>query len=312
MRAWNRLVEGVGIVKQEDVWRHLDAEHPTARIAYHYSPRSRWVYATIETRDRSIEYNHRSVLPTEVVFDLDAATEDENFCTLKKLSGIFREYKIFNSIWHTGGKGYHIHTFWNRLDTVSEPRLLKEKLFEWLTNGVEGSFDRQLLGNHLVRMEYGKYEKAYPKEKMKLPVLIDNHFKHNEIPQCVWDDYAHDVLKYALKRLNHKPGDERDNGVRPCVKYILSPEFKTHKDGAKRALFAVASYYRNREDDKLMEILKTFNSYNLKEPYTERQLQVTIKSVRDHKGRPCGCAFRHSLLKEIGAKEVAEKCEAGR
>lgn len=298
-------------VNCEDVWRHL-SQYPSSRVAYHHSPASKWVYATVETRDKDLSYNHRSILPNEVVLDLDAATEDENFSTLKKLSSRFVELGVKHSVWTTGGKGYHIHTFWSGMDHVAEPRCLKEKLFEWLTQGINGKFDRQLLGNHMVRLEGGKYEKAYPREVFKHMVGRErDHFVENDIPEFIWKDYRAEVLSYALRSL--KPRQDVPKGSMPeCVKYLLSEKFKEHRDGGQRAVFVLANWYHKMPDEELFALLKTFSQYNLREPLLDREIMSQIKRAKNHTGRRCGCRFRHSLLCEIGAKEIAERCESMR
>lgn len=292
-----------------DVWRHLEAHSPSARVAYHHSPTSRWNYATVETRDPQLSYNHRSVLPNEIVLDLDAATEEENFSTLKTLSKRLVELGVKHSVFTTGGKGYHIHTFWKGFDRVSENRLLKEKLFEWMTKGIDGKFDKQLLGNHMVRMEGGKYEKAYPREVFKHMVGRErDHFVRNEIPACAWQAYRQEVLEYALKRVKPFKGVTQRGHMPECMRYILSERFKEHKDGGKRAIFVVANWYHALPDEELLALLKTFNSYNLREPLLERELVGQMKRAKEHSGRRVGCRYRHELLESIGAKEAVQRC----
>jgi hypothetical protein len=81
------------------------------------------------------------------------------------------------------------------------------------------------------------------------------------------------------------------------------------KDGGKRAMFVLASYYRNLPDEELVELLVQYNKYNLREPLMDYQIKGMIKSCRAHRGRPVGCRFRHELLRDIGAGKVAEQCE---
>jgi hypothetical protein len=266
----------------------------------------------VATRDETLDYNHRDVLPNEVVIDLDAPTEEENFSTLKKLVLRLTTLGYKYSVWSTGGKGYHIHTHWN-IGNAAEQKFLREKIHAHLVEGVPGTYDTQLLGRHLVRLEYGLYEKAYPKERRKKPTLnVESHFAINEVPECVWREYREEVLKLVLKHLSPRKDVPQYGSIRPCMKHILSPEFKNYKDGSKRAMFIVASYYRNLEDLALYALLSAFNRYNLREPYTRRQLEAVVKSVRAHKGRPVGCRFRHELLLSLGAKKCVDECEAGR
>jgi hypothetical protein len=204
---------------------------------------------------------------------------------------------------------HNCHTFWN-IGNAAEPKLLREKIHDYLVEGVEGVYDKQLLGRHLVRAEYGLYEKAYPKTVHKAPVNAENHFAVNEVPEAIWKSYREEVFKLMLRHIVPRKNVTQPGHMRPCMKYILSPEFKNHKDGGKRAMFIVASYYRALEDAALYELLGAFNRYNLREPYTTRQMEAVVKSVRSHPGRPVGCKFRHDLLLGLGKKDVVDECES--
>jgi len=247
------------------------------------------------------------------VLDLDGDTEEENFIALKELVKRFVLLKIKYTAWHTGGKGYHIHTFWNRLDTVSEPKLMKDTIIKHLVGTVKAKVDFQLSGRHLVRMEGGLYEKKFQDRLYKnLSIKQGEHFEENTIPSTIWAEYAKEVLKWALRRLNPTKDKRPFKGMPNCMKHILSSDFRKYDDGGKRSLFIIASYYRKMEDEKLFQLLDGFNQYRLKIPLSRYQIKSTISSVREHKGRPVGCAYRHALLREIGAGKEAEKCELAR
>lgn len=304
-------------MNQKKVWLYLEKSYGDARIAYHPSDRGRWQYSKVSCRDESIEYNHRDVLPDELVIDLDGSSFEENVEKMKIIAHqLSMDGKKF-TIWRTNqeGSGLHIHSFWKGLDKVSEPRLLKELLAEHYTNNMKG-IDRQLFGNHLVRMEFGLYEKKVGLGLSKVPLKnglnVEEHFHKNEIPIEVFEEYGKRVLYYALKRLTPREGVSGVSHQPKCIKYILGDDFVKLKDGGKRALFILASYYRKIPDGELMDLLRNFNRYNLKFPYSNLQLLSTIKSVRTHRGRPVGCNYRHSLLREIGACHIAESCELAR
>lgn len=294
-------------MKKIDVYKYLEEHSPDCKLAYHPSKRSRWIYTTVSERE-DLDYNHRSVLQNEVVLDLDAKTKEENFEALRKIVARLGALGIKHSVWESGGKGFHVHTFWKRLGTVKEQRLMKDLLSAWLTWRTGAKVDTQLNGNHLVRLEYGYYEKTYPKGDRKLPINAENHFVENEIPEHLWGEYATEVLSWALRRLS--PEKKKPlRGVPICLRYIMSQEFKKHRDGTKRALFVIASYHRKLSDDALFELLTEYNSYYCSEKLSDRKIKSLIRSVRKHKGRPVGCRYRHELLREVGAGSVADACE---
>jgi len=286
-------------MNREEVMTWLDA-FPHARIAYHYKQNSHWQYTTVEEMNDYTYYNHRDVLPNEIVIDLDEDSLIKNAWCLGKICSKLKKKGIIFSAWHTGNMGYHIHIFWKKLDTVKENQLLKEILLDWMMKDLPNmKVDRQLLGRHLVRLEYGHHEKKIPKESLKTPVLYkDHHTQENDIPEHIWDEYKKRIVKFAIKRMTYKNKGVTEHKTPACIQYMLSDEFSKHRDGGKRAMFVLASYFHKMEDEKLCELLKRFNRYNLRKPLSSRAIIATILSVRNHKGRRVGCRYRHSLLKE--------------
>lgn len=287
------------------------SKYPALRLAYHYAHNSRWQYTTVAEADDFTQHNHRDQLPNELVLDFDYDDPEENERRVHYLCDErFVESRINGVLYHTGNKGYHLHSYWKGLSSCQEPTLLKNLLCDWLLEETDTKVDRQLFGRHLVRFEGGHHEKALPLTKCKEKVRgINNEFEENEIPQEVWDKYVHKVTNYALRRMLWRQQGKPARGRPKCVDYFLSDEFSQHKDGGKRALFIIASYYHDLPDKELGALLDRYNKYNLKRPVSRETLYSTIMSVRGHKGRRVGCNYRHSLLRDIGASSVAEKCE---
>lgn len=284
-------------------------EKEVVRVAFHANQRSKWEYADTQNM-RSRKYNHRDVLPDEVVLDFDEEELSANIYWSNKVSEQLHRLGVKHSLWTTGGKGTHIHTFWEGLDEVAEPRDLKNLLADWMIEGISVKVDRQLMGKHLVRFEWGHYEKALPDKKFKEPVHAEDHFKYNKIPGPVFEKYKKNVVDYALRRLRWKHSGVKYKYETPCcMKYIASDEFAQHKDGGKRAMFVMASYYSNLPNEELGPLLSRYNKYNLKKPLPKETIIGMVKSVRAHKGRKVGCRYRHELFRDIGAGHIAEKCE---
>lgn len=283
------------------------------RIAYHYAQNSWWKYEVTDEWNDSVPYNHRDVLPNEVVLDLDYEDYAENERHAKDIKKRLVQTGLLGSVWRTGGKGIHIHLFFKGLDRTKEKSLIKNIIADYILLGLSCRVDRQLMGNHLVRMEYGHHEKALPEEKFKEPIESKNHFYENDVPQECWDLYEKKIVAFAIRRLrwaNKKIPYHYETPA--CVKFISSDEFGKNRDGGKRALFVVASYYHALPDEELAELLLRYNKYNLKKPLPKSALLKIALSVRQHKGRRVGCNYRHQLLEEVGFKNVVELCEKKR
>lgn len=293
-------------MKRDEIIKKLKGKD--IRIAYHYSRNSHWKYGNAQEWNDSIPYNHRDVLPNEVVFDFDEEEYEDNAHQAAKVSTILNRAGIKHSVWVTAGKGMHIHTSWRGLAKVAEPRLLKNLIADHFLQGTKIKVDRQLMGRHMVRMEWGHHEKALPEEKFKTIKIDRGHFKLNDVPKEVWPLYKQKVIGYALTRMRWE-GKEVPKQEPYCMKYFMSQEYREKRDGGKRAMFVVASYYRDLPDKELGNILLQYNNYVLKKPVLKEQIYATIMSVRNNKGRPVGCAYRHDLLKDIGCRDVVEKCD---
>jgi hypothetical protein len=300
------------------IWKHLVAHNKDLRLAWKGHGRTPWRYSTIgehtEDREDYGNFNHRAVLPNEVVVDYDcpgADLEGNVVHTIKRIS----EHKYDFALWRTNGEsdgGAHLHTYWNIPEKISNRQLMKEIIIEhltaiskddWKTAGIDG----QLAGTHLIRAEGGKYEKKPPWEsrRKELIHIEGKPLAINEIPQEVWSRYTGLVLKERLRTLRKSEAIPLSKTTPPSIKFILSDKFKDYRDGGKRALFVLASYFRKMPDDKLWALLHDFNRYNLRTPMDDNTIKATIKSVREHKGSHVGEPYRKNLLRSIGAyKEV--------
>lgn len=296
-------------MNEDELWEEI-AKYPDLRLAMHKSPLSKWYYTTAkELGIDKYDYNHRDQFPDEIILDLDD-TKEKNNRARHELHIAFRDEGISYSIWSTGGDGYHIHVRWKGLEKVSDIRTMKNFLADWLLGDVDVKIDRQLFGKHLVRREYGLYEKMAPKEQKYKHCVASSVFNEkNEIPDVVWKRYREHIIKYALRRMKPVKKYEKGSKRPKCVDFLLSTDFKLLKDGGKRAMFILTSYYRNLPNEELANLLKHYNKYNLKEPLLPHQIISTIRSCRRHKGRPVGCRYRHELLRDIGAGHIAEQCE---
>lgn len=299
--------------RQEKIFEEHKKLYNNFKVAFHISPKHPWRYKIYRDKEylestqfKEIFPNHRQVFPDEVVIDLDTEDMNDYEIATHKVAGRLQEYKITYSLWDTGGKtGYHFHTTfpelkkYDHLDRV----YLKKEILKWLTRYVPETVkvDAQLCGNHLVRAEYGYYEKTPTKEKYKLPIESKDYGK-NLIPQFMLDK----LKKQKEERKIIKKELKNFKGEFPCIKYFESEDFVGKKDGRKRALFIIASYYKNKLSDlELFEKLKKYNQYLLNNRVNKQQIISTIKS---NKGL-VGCPYRKELLQELRRINICEECQ---
>jgi hypothetical protein len=301
---------------RDKVWAYIAKNYPEHRIAWKGIGHSPWKYALIKdyaaTRFTPGSFNHRDVLPEELVMDFDGERPANDS---RDVANRMSDQGYTYALWATNVDmtGFHLQSLWEIPLTVSDVPLLKRCLCEYLAEvdlndqdkERRKGIDTQLLGKHLVRFEGGTYEK---KQNKGSKTLIEEHgdfFHKNKLPDIVWKRYTSLILKERLRVLRRGSSVPHQKDTPASIRFLLSPKFKEYRDGGKRALFVLASYYRALPDDKLYSLLHDFNRYNLKTPLDEKSIQATVKSVRNHKGRTVGEAYCKELLRSIGAyKEV--------
>lgn len=153
----------------------------------------------------SINFDHRTVLPNEVVFDID----EKDWREVRNIALLIHNFLNLNSIPHvmgqSGGKGIHIHIFLKlspdiykelsryESSNIDIPRLIRLIFFKWVienTGVKESSLDPSLVKwssegkGHMVR-EFGG------RKFVKTESGIEIHYKSylSEIPKDrVWAD----------------------------------------------------------------------------------------------------------------------------
>lgn len=293
------------------MWTYLERHHPEARVAWKGHGRTGYKYSTVGTYKQELRvdkefFNHRMVLPEEIVADYDCREEDLIENAKVFIAALTRDDCAF-SVWRTNGEsagGIHIHTMYDIPESVSDKKFLKQLILEHHVGDIhQYGLDTQVLGNHLIRFEGGNYDKLPPNRAGRKTLILQNKdpLVKNKIPQAVWDKYCSGILSNTLKGLRQKRLIDSTMRTPKSIQFIISPKFKEYRDGSKRALFVLASYYRNLGDDELEKLLREWSRYNSKEPLTDKVLAATIKSARNKEAKPVGERYRIDLLKSIGA-----------
>lgn len=258
--------------------------------------------------------NHREVLPSEVVFDLDTECQKRQKLYLNKLITKLDRGKYTYDSYHTGGKGSHTHTFWEGLAQLSteDRSLMKECILNAFFNKRERVYagvDYQLCTRHLVRAEYGLHEKTLNR---KLPISSngDRH-KFNKIPAKAKIEYMKRKMDKKERAKIVRSGTGISRAAFPCVTTLLSQDFAKNKDGRKRALNILSCYFYKNVGDKGINTIKEWNDYKLNGYFKEHQVERSFKNMKAmvDSGKSYGCRATGNLLGEFGLKdEVCSIC----
>lgn len=303
---------------RDALWKYLEKNHPGARVAHKEHGRSPWVYSTVSTIEQLSRpqtwFNHREVLPEELIADYDCP-EKELFDNAMLLVEKLKEENINFSAWRTNGEengGVHIHALWDIPETVKDVKLLKKLLLEYYVGSLENAkLDTQVLGKHLIRCEAGEYDKL-PSWQAKRKTLIGyngNPLEKNKVPQKVWDEYCSKILRAKLANLRMGRKISSSGATPNSINFILSPNFKEYRDGGKRALFILSSYYHHLPNQELYDLLSEFSKYNCRTPQEDYVIKQMVKRTKNHKGRRVGESYRKDFLRSIGAYSEVYKDE---
>jgi hypothetical protein len=203
------------------------------------------------------EYNHREILFNEVVLDFDDKDFDTNLVNAKEVMLKMDADQVTYYAYKTGGKGIHLHTFWNGMDKVKDISLMKRTIMKYYAWGM--NIDYQLSGKHLVRMEYGVYEKT--RKNIKEPLFEfheDIPRRGNVITKALWTNYINSIMSSINRRLDLDINPE----VEGIVKDIITGKIVL-VDGRKNMLWFLIHQLKGKmEQDEVISKLISWYNYN--------------------------------------------------
>lgn len=240
------------------------------------------------------EYNHRSILSNEVVFDFDSDKREENIDSANKVIDLLLGFGIKYSVWDTGNKGYHIHTFW-KMDGITDIPLLKKTILKYFAYGLK--IDYQLAGKHLVRMEYGINEKKRDNYKTLVAENGDSFIEPNKIFPELFNEYQHELNKYLTRRIEKVEGiDNKDiedllNGVIPV------------EDGREKILFFLICKLRHRfTQQEMLERISAWYYYSGGTKISKEELR---RKIAYHYNKNINYSFRPDFIQKIKETKIA-------
>lgn len=250
--------------------------------------------------DQLKEYNHRSILQNEVVFEWD----EEDIKTNRKNCDIVATrlkkegYKVAK--WKSGNKSTHLHVFIN-IAGAKNISLLKRCFVRYFSSGLPLPDLRLTSDNHLIRAEYGVHEKTGVRKHL---ISKDKDYpKVRAIPTEVWTIY-NEKMRVNLKRQNTIQFS--DLSEHPIIKLFLNNDkIREVGDGRDRILFALIHVLKHKyKNDKegFIKFLHEWYRYSSGCKLDEWSLRqkVNYHFNRDYN---IGVNYLYNLAEELNLKE---------
>lgn len=239
------------------------------------------------------DYNHRTILDNEVVFDFDSDKQEENLENSYIVCEKLINDNIYFTVWDTGNKGMHIHTFWNNLKEFSDLVLMKKTILKHYAYGM--NIDYQLAGKHLVRMEYGINEKK--RGNTKEP-LSDVALSFNDVPESIIQEYKEELNRFLTRRIE-VPMELDDQ----LLKDFLEGKFEI-RDGREKFMFFLINTLKGKmQKEDLVSRLISWYRYSGGVKLTDLEIKRKV-DYHINKGvtYTFGMKFFDSLMKEYDVK----------
>ncbi len=214
----------------------------------------------------------------------------------------------------------------------------KRKFMEWLrakmiscwdTNAKK--FDTDLIkGTHLIRCELSKNKLGYKtflgysyKDMSSIPYICNEQnriypklgtikLSSPDKIQELLEEFIEEIkLKTKREKIMKKNKTLREwgvkespEGIRECVKAILSNDFKKVGDGYKRGMFILLNELRRVLGDAQAKIMINDWNSRMDFPVKEKEIEYRFKT----KNYSLTCDYIHKFLEELGI-DVLEKCK---
>lgn len=304
---------------------------PDIMLVYHPTRESTWgdrcLFLEPDTGySETKAYNHRSVLPCEVVIEYDTPSMEDNARYVERVCKSLRADNIKYSKWFSGNKSIHLHVLLDIPADVRNRKLLKRSFMRYYGTLFEDSSTKKLytattkpesLGNesrilpdlaldsdnHLIRAEYGVHESS---GKNKNPLGCSQGYAKelSVIPSVVWEEYKKAQAVVIQRRTVM---DVQDALEHPGVKLLLDTSaFRELGDGRSRALFHLITILKNKYSrDELVSKLDDWYRYCTS--FQEKLTRGKIAYFVDHnirQGYQFSISKFNDFLEEIGREDL--------
>jgi hypothetical protein len=246
-----------------------------------------------------LEYNHRTLLDSEVVFEYDMEDQDINKLLADKVCKRLKDDNVEYAKWFSGNRSVHVHCL-VKFTNVKNPNLLKSTIMKYYgtfyyDEATKTVFEKKVEGRelirvypdlrlaskgHLIRAEYGLHEKT--QQNKKLIFKTPEYPTKSALPIKLWEDYEKAQNFSVMVRLGQQTSDLAESDT---VKKLLDTvQFKENfDDGRERVLFALIHILKPKykEKDELTHFL--FEWYNYSSSQGAKLSQTDIRNkVRYH------------------------------
>lgn len=253
--------------------------------------------------------NHREVLPTEIVLDVDYHSKDATkekhkeimTRTVEEIASNLDNLKLSYSLWQSGGSGYHFHLFFEEL--TNYPKYERDELKRLLLRKLGYGFLTEKEDKAHVHLPIMiQIEEEYSRKGGKKKVIKSVDSGENKIPKDIFIKFDIDKAMSAFLATKTPVS----NGEPKSIKFFLSNDF-VNSDGKKRALFVLASWYKGEglSPELCYQKLYEWNNYTLRGYLAEKHIKATVNSVYKN-AKLIGKRYRNELLKELGAEKFME------
>lgn len=275
------------------------------------------------------EAEHREIFPDEIIIETDMSSRRQNYLYGNRLCKRLRLNGFNYSKWGSGNKSVHIQVFFpqlKRLYSSDKRKKIKELFVRWLCgckrnyplcNYCDGSkrgdemidcdvvnknIDMQLLGKHMIRMEYSIHPKT--RRLKKLEEEYDTG-EDNVLPDKVVKQFNKSFKNIITFNTNTK----KNVSDMMCIHYFLNTPID---DCRERVCFSITNnLMRNKGAQDARDILHTWNEKVLKGYLRPSQLEGNIKGALRTNYSP-GCNYNKGLLRELGVLSVCNYCKYNR
>jgi hypothetical protein len=239
--------------------------HPHERISW---GRNRKIYDGVF----DLEYNHRSILNSEVVFDFDDSDCKKNETNSLIVCQRLLEDKLNFSYWSTGNKGYHIHTLWNNFDKISNPVSMKKIILKHYADGMK--IDFQLAGKHLIRAEGGLNEKNLVKMRSKSLIYDNQGIRWNNFTEEIMNKYKQKLVEDSAKKILKSNESDVPNKK---LGMLLNGEIKIQDNREKILFFAIHQLKKSHEFEEVCSTLCSWYRYSGGHKLSDSQIKSKVR-----------------------------------
>ena len=285
---------------------------------------------------------HRSILPNELVIELDDSELLKNLCAAKWAVKRLRAHNVPFWLFYSGNKGFHIHIFLQvgdipielaeEMDKRNDPDIwyaFRDYLAWRLVGSIRENFTVDSLKLRTPRtmirtcgsLHAGSgFYKVHIAEPESLPTRLGD-FAELQLTEPPGDEYYPEelaeweldewlpYLRDYLRKPRRQYRKRVNGGTRtsmPCLDYLL-----THRlpDGRHRTVNLAAMRLKYEMDeravlDRLLAWNQQLQNGHVRSSYIRAQVHYAFR----YRGT-LGCRFARSILKDIGRLDLCQTCE---